>query len=98
MTVDYHQFINRNLPNLERSCTSKARFLTRLEARALMRRDNEPAESSVRANRLRTTAPELAALLSEKGVEARTDPLSPEAVVLRSPYDVHASPLFERGS
>jgi 16S rRNA (cytosine967-C5)-methyltransferase len=67
------------------------------EARALMRRDNEPAESSVRANRLRTTAPELAALLSEDGVEARTDPLSPEAVVLTSPYDVHASPLFERG-
>jgi 16S rRNA (cytosine967-C5)-methyltransferase len=67
------------------------------EARALMRRDNEPAESAVRANRLRTTAAELTELLAGEGVEARTDPLVPEAVVLNSPYDVHASPLFERG-
>jgi 16S rRNA (cytosine967-C5)-methyltransferase len=66
-------------------------------ARSLMRRDNEPAESAVRANRLRTTAAELAALLEGEGVDARTDQLVPEAVTLDSPYDVHASPLFERG-
>jgi hypothetical protein len=37
MTVDYHQFINRNLPLVERGCTSKAMFVSRGEARALVR-------------------------------------------------------------
>jgi hypothetical protein len=37
MALEYRQFINRDLPLVERSCTSKARFLSRLEARALMR-------------------------------------------------------------
>ena len=67
------------------------------EARALMRRDNEPAESALRANRLRTEAAEVVAALGREGVEARTDPLVPEAVVLGTPYDVHASPLFVEG-
>jgi hypothetical protein len=31
MTVDYHQFINRNLPLVERGCTSKAMFVSRSE-------------------------------------------------------------------
>ena len=67
------------------------------EARALMERDNEPAESAVRANRLKTTAPELVELLDREGVEARTDRLVPEAVVLGSAWDVHSSMPFERG-
>jgi hypothetical protein len=37
MTVDYHLFINRNLPPLERGCTSKAMFVSRREARAQVR-------------------------------------------------------------
>jgi 16S rRNA (cytosine967-C5)-methyltransferase len=67
------------------------------EARALMRQDNEPAESAVRANQLRTDAKAMVERLAAEGVEARTDALAPEAVVLRTPYDVHGSPLFEEG-
>jgi len=67
------------------------------EARALMQNDNEPAESSVRANRLRTTAAALVELLDGEGVEARTDPLAPEAVVLSGAWDAHGSESFERG-
>ena len=37
MTVDYHQFINRDLPPRERGCTSKAMFLSRREARSISR-------------------------------------------------------------
>jgi 16S rRNA (cytosine967-C5)-methyltransferase len=67
------------------------------QARMLMRRDNEPAESSMRANRLRTDAASVVELLAAVGVEARTDVLAPEAVVLGSPFDMHASSLFEEG-
>jgi 16S rRNA (cytosine967-C5)-methyltransferase len=67
------------------------------QARALMRRDNEPAESAVRANRLRTDAAAVVERLETEGVKARTDPLTPEAVVLEAPYDVHGSALFEEG-
>jgi 16S rRNA (cytosine967-C5)-methyltransferase len=67
------------------------------EARALMRRDNEPAESAVRANRLRTDAPSVAGMLAAEGIEARTDVLTPEAVVLGGAYDVHESALFAQG-
>ena len=35
-TADYRQFINRNLPLLERGCTSKALFTSRREARSLV--------------------------------------------------------------
>jgi hypothetical protein len=35
MSVDYHQFINRDLPIRERACTSKAVFFSRREARSL---------------------------------------------------------------
>jgi 16S rRNA (cytosine967-C5)-methyltransferase len=64
------------------------------EARALMRRDNEPAESAVRANTLRTTAGELAA-----AIPARTSaaPDLPEGLVVEEPYDLHGSELFEAG-
>jgi 16S rRNA (cytosine967-C5)-methyltransferase len=68
------------------------------EALALMERDNEPAESAVRANTLKVSAAELVSLLAREGVVARTDPLVPEAVVLEQPYDVHSSALFADGS
>jgi 16S rRNA (cytosine967-C5)-methyltransferase len=67
------------------------------EARKLMERDNEPAESAVRANRLRTSPDELVGLLEKEGVQARTDPLAPEAVVLTSAWDVHGSMPFQAG-
>lgn len=65
------------------------------EARALMRRDNEPAESAVRANTLSTTAADLADALP-----VRTRPAEdlPEGLVLEEPYDLHGSPLFESGA
>jgi 16S rRNA (cytosine967-C5)-methyltransferase len=67
------------------------------EARALMERDNEPAESAVRANALRTSAAELVASLDDEGIGARTDTLVADAVVLEQAYDVHGSTLFEQG-
>jgi 16S rRNA (cytosine967-C5)-methyltransferase len=67
------------------------------QARALMRRDNEPAESAVRANRLRTDAAAVIERLAAEGIPARADALIPEAVVLDGPYDVHGSALFEDG-
>src|SRR3954447_3603324 len=65
------------------------------EARALMRRDNEPAESAFRANTLRTTPEELAA-----AIPARTRPAPglPEGLVIEEPYDLHGSELFESGA
>jgi 16S rRNA (cytosine967-C5)-methyltransferase len=66
-------------------------------ARALMLRDNEPAESAVRANRLRTDARAVIRRLAAEGVEAHADTLAPEAVVIEAPYDVHGSPLFGEG-
>jgi 16S rRNA (cytosine967-C5)-methyltransferase len=66
-------------------------------ARSLMRRDNEPAESAVRANRLRCDAAAVVDRLAADGVEAHTDVIAPEAVVLDAPYDVHASALFAEG-
>jgi hypothetical protein len=37
MRVDYHQFINRNLPSAERSCTSKTMYVSRGEAKSVAR-------------------------------------------------------------
>jgi hypothetical protein len=37
MSIDYRRFINRDLPLLERGCTSKAAFESRREARSLAR-------------------------------------------------------------
>jgi 16S rRNA (cytosine967-C5)-methyltransferase len=64
------------------------------EARALMRRDDEPAESAVRANTLRTARDELAAAIP---VATRPVPDLPEALVIGEPYDLHGSELFQRG-
>jgi 16S rRNA (cytosine967-C5)-methyltransferase len=62
-----------------------------------MRRDNEPAESAMRASRLRTDAAAVVERLAAEGVPAHTDTLAPEAVVIEAPYDVHGSALFEEG-
>ena len=67
------------------------------DARALMVRDNEPAESAMRANRLRTDAATIVRRLAAEKVAAHTDVVAPEAVVLDAPYDAHASPLFAEG-
>jgi 16S rRNA (cytosine967-C5)-methyltransferase len=67
------------------------------EALALMKRDNEPAESAARANTLRATADDVVAALASEGVEARRDSLFEEAVVLEQAYDLHGSLLFAAG-
>jgi len=71
------------------------RELGAAQARALMARDNEPAELALRANTLVMDAPELAARLA---VSCHLDPQLPEAVVLDSPFDVHGSPLWRAGA
>ena len=60
------------------------------ETRALLRRDNEPAESAVRVNTLRAESLDL-------GVPVHPAPGLPEGLVLEGPLDIHASPAFERG-
>jgi len=65
------------------------------EARALLARDNEPAELALRANTLVSDASTLARQLP---VACHRDPLLAEAVVLDGPFDVHGSPLFRRGA
>lgn len=37
--ISYRQFVNRNLPRIERGCTSKAVFISRGEARSSARRN-----------------------------------------------------------
>jgi 16S rRNA (cytosine967-C5)-methyltransferase len=51
----------------------------------------------MRANRLRSDAATVVERLADDGVEAHTDVIAPEAVVLDAPYDVHASALFAEG-
>ena len=65
------------------------------QARALMARDNEPAELALRANTLRMDA---GALAEQLGVPSHRDPLIPEALVLDGPLDIHASPLWAEGA
>jgi 16S rRNA (cytosine967-C5)-methyltransferase len=60
------------------------------ETRALLARDNEPAESAVRVNWLRVRELDL-------GVPAHPAPDLPEGLVLDAPLDVHATGAFERG-
>jgi 16S rRNA (cytosine967-C5)-methyltransferase len=62
------------------------------EARALLRRVNEPAEASLRVNALK--APDGV----EMPVQAHGDPELPEAFVLEAPFDVHGSELFRAGT
>ena len=65
------------------------------QARALMAADNEPLEVALRANRLVTDAATLAA---ELPVRTHADADIPEALVLEGPFDVHGSPLWQRGA
>jgi len=67
------------------------------EALALMRADNAPAESAIRANELRVTRGELLAALAARGANARPAPDLPEGIVIDGPFDAHGSDLFERG-
>jgi 16S rRNA (cytosine967-C5)-methyltransferase len=65
------------------------------EARALMARDNEPAQLTLRANTLVCGASELASRLP---VRTRLDPLVPEALIVEEPLDVHGSELWREGA
>ncbi|MFL5912698.1 MAG: 16S rRNA (cytosine(967)-C(5))-methyltransferase RsmB [Gaiellaceae bacterium] len=67
------------------------------ETAALLARDNEPPESAVRANELRTTRESLRRELAELGVESHDAPGLPEGLVLGTPFDVHGSEAFARG-
>ena len=68
------------------------------QALALLERDNESAESSVRVNTLRASPAEVEAELRGLGAEPRADPLVPEALVLAAPFDAHGSEPFARGA
>jgi 16S rRNA (cytosine967-C5)-methyltransferase len=63
----------------------------------LMRTDNEPAESAVRVNTLRTGREAVLQELAGAGIAARPVPSLPEAIVLEAPYDLHGSEAFRRG-
>ena len=67
-------------------------------ARALLDRANDPAESSLRANTLRTDAPALVAALGALGVAARLGGDPPEAVIVLDAFDAHASALWREGA
>jgi 16S rRNA (cytosine967-C5)-methyltransferase len=67
-------------------------------ARALLRRVNEPAESSLRANTLRTDAAAVVAALAEQGVDARLGGDPPESVIALAPFDAHGSQLWRDGA
>jgi 16S rRNA (cytosine967-C5)-methyltransferase len=64
------------------------------DARALMARDNEPAESAIRVNTLRASVEEVRAQL---GVATATVDDLPEALVVKEAFDAHGSEAFERG-
>ena len=65
------------------------------QARALMARDNEPAELALRANTLRADASTLAERL---GVASHRDPRIAEALVIDGPLDIHATPQWAEGA
>lgn len=68
------------------------------DARALMRADNEPAESTARVNTLRAGVDDVLSELIREGVDAAPDPDFADAIVLAQPYDLHGSGLFARGA
>jgi 16S rRNA (cytosine967-C5)-methyltransferase len=61
------------------------------DARALLARVNEPAESALRVNTLKATDP------LELPVASRPAPELPEGLILEEPFDVHGSALFGEG-
>ena len=62
------------------------------ETRALMERDNEPAESAVRVNTLRTSVDAI-----RNDLEAEPAPDIPEGLIVPGAWDAHGSGLFESG-
>jgi 16S rRNA (cytosine967-C5)-methyltransferase len=64
-------------------------------ARGLMAASNEPPERALRANTLVT---DRGALGEALGVRTTTDPLLPEALVLREPFDLRGSSLYAEGA
>jgi 16S rRNA (cytosine967-C5)-methyltransferase len=67
------------------------------QARLLMDRDNQPAESAVRVNTLRGGGDELLEAFAALEIEAHADADISDAIVLDEPFDVHGSDLYERG-
>jgi 16S rRNA (cytosine967-C5)-methyltransferase len=65
------------------------------QARALLARINEPAESALRVNLLRSTVEEVVAQLP---VASRPVAELPEGLVLDGPFDAHGSELWGRGA
>jgi 16S rRNA (cytosine967-C5)-methyltransferase len=68
------------------------------QARALMARDNQPSELSLRANTLVCDAPALAGELRAAGVASHLDADIPEALVLEGPLDLHRCELWRAGA
>ena len=68
------------------------------ETIALLERDNGPAENAVRANELLVTPAEVAAALTDQGVDNRMTDDIPEALVLNGQFDAHGSQLFKEGA
>jgi 16S rRNA (cytosine967-C5)-methyltransferase len=65
------------------------------QARALMARDNEPSELTLRANTLVGDAGQLAERLP---VRTRRDPLIAEALIVEEPFDTRSSSLWSDGA
>jgi len=65
------------------------------DARALLRRGNEPSETALRANALVTTRDDLSAKLP---VATRADDELPEALVVDGPFDAHGHELWRAGA
>jgi 16S rRNA (cytosine967-C5)-methyltransferase len=65
------------------------------QARALLRRINEPAESALRVNTLVATPATVARALA---VPATRAPGLEEGLITTAPFDAHASDLFEAGA
>ena len=65
------------------------------DARALLKRGNEPAETALRANALVTTRDELAGKLP---VATHADDELPEALVVDGPFDAHGHELWRAGA
>jgi len=66
--------------------------------RALLARANEPAESALRANTLKTDVPALLHALADAGVAARAPGEPPEAVIIDHAFDAHGSALWREGA
>jgi 16S rRNA (cytosine967-C5)-methyltransferase len=65
------------------------------EARELLARVNEPAESAVRVNTLAGSVQDIAARLE---VPSRPAPELPEGLVLEAAFDAHGSALWQQGA